>query len=591
MKKIILIGNPNVGKSTLFNRLTCQKQKTANWPGKTVEIKEGQCPHKNSTLTIVDLPGVYSLNPNSAEEVVANQYLEKNPNDVVIQIADSTNLKRNLYLTTQLIQKKVPLILALNFSDVSDAKHISINEKKLCEQLGIKIIKISAKTSSGLNVLLDAATNSPSPSTKKFSAPTPKQRYELIDKLADGCISTPKSVGKTTERVDSILTNKYLALPIFLIIMYSIFQLTFTLAAPITDALDESISTLSEFCAQTANSLSFPSWAISLITDGIFAGVGSIIIFLPNILILFFLLSILEDSGYFARIALIMDPIMQKVGLEGKAFMPLILGFGCNVPAIMATRIVEDQKERLISILINPFMSCSARLPIYILFAAIFFPNNQGLALFIIYLLGILVAFASARLFRFILKSKNPPSLLIELPPYRIPTFTNIVKNTLDKAVIFIKKAGYVILSISLFIWFLASMPYGVEYASKDSYIGQLGQLVAPLFTPAGFGNWEASVSLILGSVAKEVVVSSLATLYGAEGDALNTAIAQHFTPLSAAAFMVFSLIYMPCIATVAIIKKETASTKWALFSVVYSLALAWLLATLVFQIGNFLGF
>ncbi|MFH1307140.1 MAG: ferrous iron transport protein B [Candidatus Micrarchaeota archaeon] len=598
VKKIAIVGNPNVGKSTLFNRLTGGAQKIGNWPGKTVEIKEGVYRSGEKKVRIIDLPGVYSLSSNSPEEIVANKYISEKKPDVIIHIADSTNLERNLYLTMQLLEKKQNVVLALNMSDVTKRKGIEIDEKKISGLLGIRAVKISAKCGDGIKELMDECMKSKArkkPAKDAVKAEheiSAKERYALIAEVAQKTIKKPLKIRERSRKIDGIVMNKWLAIPIFIFVMWAVFQLTFTLAAPFMDIIDSSFAQFGGFAVQALESAGLGGWAGSLFSEGIVGGVGAVLMFLPTILILFFLLLLLEDTGYFARIAVIMDGLMQKIGLEGKAFIPLVLGFGCNVPAIMATRILEDEKERLIAILINPLMSCSARLPIYTLFVGVFFAQNQGLVLLSIYLTGIVLAIIVAYvLSRVIFRKKNPPHLLIELPPYRIPCWESVLRQTFEKGMQFVKKAGGVILTLSILIWFLASMPFGVEYASKQSYIGMVGGIVAPIFEPCGFGNWESAVSLFFGAMAKEVVVSTMGVLYGAEEGALGEIIANKFTPLSAYAFMIFSLVYMPCIAAIAAIRNETKSWKWALFAIGYTLALAWILACAIYQIGMALGF
>jgi ferrous iron transport protein B len=606
MKKlnIALVGNPNVGKSTLFNRLTGHQQRIGNWPGKTVEIKEGKNKITQDNITFIDLPGVYSIEANSPEEKVANEYIEKKKPDCIIHVIDSTNLERNLYLTTQLLEKNLNVVLALNMIDRADRKGICIDEKKLESLLGVKAIKISSKKGIGIKELIKASSQIDNIEQikkrreineelgLKNKSLSPKHRYDVISKVSALVLKKPQCIKSRSRQIDKIVAHPILGLPMFLFIMWLVFQASFSLANPLTDLIEGTFTQISEFSTSQIIALGLPQIFASLISDGIIGGVGSVLVFLPNILLLFFFLLILEDSGYFARIALIMDSLMQKIGLEGKAFIPLVLGFGCNVPAIMASRVLDDEKERLITILINPFMSCSARFPIYVLFAGAFFAKDQGLVILSLYLIGIIIAIISAFILRRVLfKKSTPPSLLIELPPYRVPTFCTIARQTYYKGLLFLKKAGMFILSISLLVWFLASMPLGVEYASEKSLIGTIGSILSPALAPCGFGEWEPTVALIFGAGAKEVVVSTLGTLYGAGEEGLSSAITQNFTPLSAYSFMLFSLLYMPCFAALAAIRKETGHIKWALFSLIYTTAVAWSVSTLFYQLGLFFGF
>lgn len=604
--KIALAGNPNVGKSTLFNRITGHGQKVGNWPGKTIEIKEGICKFSpgEKQITIVDLPGVYSLEANSPEEQVADEYIERKKPDCIIQVIDSTNFERNLYITMQLLERGQNVVLALNMNDKARRKGICIDEKKLEECLGVKAIKICARRGENIGKLIEIASDIESVEKTKENGKmrdelkikqktiSPKNRYEIISKVAALALKKPQKIQSTSKKIDRILAHPVWGIPVFLFVMWAVFQLSFTFAQPFSDAIEQAFSDIAAISSQRISSAGLPEILSSLVADGIVGGVGSVIVFLPSILLLFFFLLLLEDSGYFARIALIMDELMQKIGLEGKSFIPLVLGFGCNVPAIMATRVLDDEKERLITILINPFMSCSARFPIYMLFAGVFFKEYQGLVVLSLYIIGILVAVASAFLLRRVLFNRaSPPAMLIEIPPYRMPTFCAVARQTYYKGKLFLKKAAFFILSVSLLIWFLASVPFGVEYGSKDSTIGMIGGSIAPALAPCGFGEWEPAVALLFGAGAKEVVVSSLGTLYGAGEEGLPEAIGQKFTPLSAYSFMLFSLLYMPCLATLAIIKKETGEAKWAVFSLVYTIVVAWAVSAAFYQAGLLAGF
>jgi ferrous iron transport protein B len=417
-----------------------------------------------------------------------------------------------------------------------------------------------------------------------------ERRYGFLNGLAKAVIRRKSRVEERldiSERIDRVVLNKYLGIPIFLVLLWGTFQLIFTLGGPLVDLVDTFFSWLGKASSEGALALGAPEWVASLVADGIIGGIGSVLVFLPNILLLFLAIAILEDSGYMARAAFVMDRLMHALGLHGKSFIPLILGFGCNVPAIMATRTLNSEKDRLLTILINPFISCSARLPIYVLFAGAFFAQAQGLVVFSLYVLGIVVAIGTALLFRRLFFAYEIAPLVMELPPYRLPSLHSILIHMWERSRLFLTKAGTIIAATVILVWTLASLPLGVEYASEASLIGGLGRLLAPLLAPAGFGFWQAAVALFFGILAKEVVVGTLGTLYGGE-ETLTAAIQSTFTPTSAYAFMVMSLIYIPCIATIGAIRRE-AGWRWALLSVAYSLTLGWLLAVLIFQIAQLL--
>lgn len=667
--EIALAGNPNCGKSTLFNNLTGLKQHVGNWPGKTVEKKDGSFTYEGTKINVTDLPGTYSLTAYSIEEIVARDYLvEENP-DVVVHIVDAGNLERNLYLTIQLIELGANLVLAINMNKFATKKGLKIDAKKISQLLGVPVIKIEAVDETGKEQLLQAiiknAEKKSKPKNKleygteieehlielekiisksiKTNKLPPKwlalkllendeqiikkinglenngvifektkeiqkhlndvfgedvdvaiadARYGFIAGLVTESVERPK-IDKITrsDYIDRIVTNKFLGIPIFLLIMYAMFQITFTLSEPLMGLIDEFFGFLAESTAAIITSANGPEWLVSLFADGIIGGVGSVIIFLPNILLLFLAISILEDSGYMARAAFIMDRVMHKIGLHGKSFIPMILGFGCNVPAIMATRTLENKKDRLLTILINPFMSCGARLPVYMLFVSAFFTENQGLIIFSLYMLGIIMAIIMGLIFKKTLFKGLSSPFVMELPPYRLPTIKGTLIHMWERGKIFLIKAGTLILAAVLVIWFLGSLPLGVEYGSEQSAIGMIGKAISPIFKPLGFGTWQASVALLFGVLAKEVVVGTMGTLYGAGEEGLGTILKSSFTPLTAYTFMVFTLLYVPCIAVLATIKKETNSWKWMLFSAGYLMAIAWIVSFIVYRLGLFLGF
>jgi ferrous iron transport protein B len=413
-------------------------------------------------------------------------------------------------------------------------------------------------------------------------------RYGFISSLLKEVLEKPQIDRRTlSDRIDSIVVNRWLGIPIFLGAMWLVFWFTFTAAAPFMDFIDGSFGWMIE------QALGIEGWFGSFLGDGIIGGVGSVLIFVPNIFLMFIALSILEDSGYLARAAFVMDRLMHRIGLHGRSFIPLLLGFGCNVPAIMATRTIENPNDRLTTILVNPFMSCGARLPIYVLLGAAFFPNNAGTVIFVMYTLGIALAIASAFFIRRFIAKGPSGHFVMELPPYRVPTVKGVLIHMWERGWLFLKRAGTIIFAVVVLIWFLGSMPWGVEYGTEDSWLGDIGKTFAPVFAPAGFGQWQSSVGLVFGFLAKEVVVGAMGTLFGAEEDALGDTIASElgWTPLVAFGFMAFTLIYVPCVATVAVIKRETQSWKWMGFSIVYTTVLAYVAAVLIYQVGTAIGF
>lgn len=668
--KIALAGNPNVGKSTLFNQLTGMRQHVGNWPGKTVEKKEGSLRYGPNELELVDLPGNYSLSAYSIEELVSRDYIVDEKPDVIVNVIDAANLERNLYLTVQMMELGANIVVALNMNKFAKEKGFNINSKMLSQLLGVPVVKIEASDDTGREDLLKSIIKSyknPFDARKRLEygkelsehikqlqkiieenideklieAPTtwmaikllendqvivknveetangPKilkevkniqnhllevfgedadesladSRYGFIAGLIQESVKKPK-IDKITrsDYIDRVVTNKYLGIPIFLLIMWLTFQITFTVGAPFQEIVENLFGWLGETLAGILGT----SWLSSLIVDGIIGGVGGVLVFVPIIFLLFLMLSILEDSGYLARAAFVMDKLMHKlVGLHGKSFIPMILGFGCCVPGIMATRTLENEKDRLLTMLIVPFMSCSARLPVYALFAAAFFSAYQGWVIFSIYILGMIVAVVMALIFKKTLFKGMSAPFVMELPPYRRPTIKGALIHTWERGYIFIKKAGTIIFALSIVIWALSSLPMGVEYASQESITGQIGTAIAPVFGPLGFGEWQPSVSLIFGVLAKEVVVSTFGTIYGVgeDGGGIITSLHDTFTPLSAFSFMAFVLLYMPCFATFGAIKRETNSWKWPIFSAGYMMVVAWVVAFIIYQGGSLLGF
>ncbi|EHK2400469.1 ferrous iron transport protein B [Clostridium perfringens] len=668
MLTIALAGNPNCGKTSLFNLLTKSRQHIGNWPGVTVEKKEGTLKFKGESYKVIDLPGTYSLGAYSEDEIVARNYILKDKPDVVINVVDATNLERNLYLTTQLIEMGANVVIALNMIDQAEALNIEIDTNKLSKRLGVPIIKTSALKNRGIEELIETSIyskkneklininygedieneiknlsslletyknklefpvnwtalkllendeyikdkikqlNSPSIFTKLeesnktieknigFEADMSivDKRYSFISSITEDVIKKPseKQV-TTTEKIDKLVTNKYLGIPIFALIMYCLYELTFIIGAGIQEWFGDLIAKAGVIVSEWFSNMGAPELLVGFINDGLFGGVGAVLSFLPLIMVMYFLLGLLEDSGYMARAAYVMDRFMRGLGLHGKTFVSMIVSVGCNVPGIMSTRTLENKKDRMIAILINPFISCGARMPIYAVFVEAFFPTHQGLVLFSLYVLGIIVALISGKIFSKTLFKGESSYFVMELPAYRMPSIKNVFLLMWEKAGAFFKKAGMIIFPMMIVLWALSVLPLGVEPNSEHSILGMIGSFVAPLFVLAGYGTWQAGVSLITGILAKESVVATMGMVYAGveEGEALINVIQQVFTPLSAISFLVMTLLYTPCLAALGAIKRETNSMKWTIFSAVYTFVIALVLSTLVYQVGLLLGF
>lgn len=649
------IGNPNCGKTTLFNALTGANLKVANWPGVTVERVEGSASYKGRPLRLIDLPGIYSLASYSIEEKVSRKCIMEENIDVIINVVDASSLERNLYLTLQLLEMRKPVILALNMMDIVEERGMEIDLHRLPEMLGgIPVVPVSARKRTGLDVLLHAAvhhyeegpkervvTYSPDvekqisnvehqleehygelvhgrwyaiklmeqdeellgfypkaalPADQNYEKQIIHQKYNYIDEIVEECLFHKEAKAQSTDRLDKYLTHPVLGVPIFLGIMALVFFLTFTVGDFLKGYFEAGLEWFSGAAFAGLTSIHIADWLVSLIVDGIIAGVGGILTFLPNIFILFLALAFLEDSGYMARVAYVMDGIMSLLGLSGKAFLPMVLGFGCTVPAVMATRALEKEKDRKKTILVTPFMSCSARLPIYVLFADMFFEKYAMLAAYSLYMIGVVLAILVAMAVNLFDKRKGENTLLIELPEYKTPNARTIAIYVWEKVKDYLTKAGTTIFVASIVLWFLLNYNiHGMTGDVSESFGAVIGKVLEPLLRPAGLGLWQIGVALISGISAKEVVVSSFSVLFGigninsqAGMEALSGILgASGFGPLNAYALMIFCLLYTPCAATIATIKKETHSWKWTLGMVLFQLLFAWCGAVLVYQIGG----
>lgn len=627
---VALTGNPNTGKSTIFNELTGARQKIGNWPGVTVDKKVGYVRHNDKDIMIVDLPGTYSVNARSPEERIVIDYLMENHTDLVVDVVDSSNIERNLFLTLQLLEKGIPLIIDLNMQDEAKKRGIKIDVKKLEKFLGFPVLLTVARDGSSLknmlNVFTSISMDGYGPSEKlqahiakvkeiEATVTDDKARQEQLIELRYGFIDeiiresvTFSHVGATTsEKIDHVLANGILAIPAFLLIMYAVFQITFEwIGQPIADFVDELVNDqFLGWASETLADAGVADWMQSLVCDGIIGGVGSVITFVPLIFILFFCLSFLDGTGYMARVAFIMDPIMRRCGLTGKGVMPLMMGFGCGVPSIMGARALDTEKDRMLSIMAAPFLTCGAKLPIMALFAAMFFPDDAANVVFAMYVVGVIMAIVSTKLLSHTTFKDDNSTFLLELPPYRMPDMKTVLLETWDKGKGYLVKAGTIIFLGCVILWFLSAFnSEGMVEDLNDSFLASIGSVIGSLFVFQGFGNWEAGAAVLSGILAKESVVSTIGILYGmpdisAEAEdavetaetMLSTGMGSAFTPLSAIAFMVFSQLYTPCVTALGTIKKEAGGFKWMVFAAVYMFVLAWVVSLLVYQIGSLLGF
>ncbi len=714
---VAVAGNPNSGKSTLINAIAGTRLQVGNWPGVTVEKKEASFEHAGREIRIVDLPGTYSLSPYSLEEIVARDYLARERPDVVVNVVDATNLERNLYLTVQLLELGLPVVLALNIYDEAEAKGHRIDVPGIEQRLGVRAIPTSATRRRGLAELLDAViatADGPRPADAPrlsygpdldvaieavaravaerhpavaeawpsrwlalkliegdarvleetgvdaaalvdapldhvrtahgddVEALVTEARYGLASGLTREVLERPKLPRKElTERIDRVVLNRFLGIPIFLAAMWLVFKLTFDLSAPFGDWIDAMTSgPFKRWAAALLGMAGAPGWTVSLVNDGIVSGVGFVLVFVPVIFAMMFFITFLEGSGYMARAAFVMDKAMHAIGLHGKSFIPMVLGFGCNVPGIYATRTLESGRDRILTALLIPLMSCGARLPVYVLFVGVFFPKRPGTVIWSLYVVGVALAIVMGVVFKKTLFRGEAPAFIMELPPYRMPSLRSLCLHTWEKGKHFLTKAGTYILAVSVIVWFMLNLPWGVEH-KKDSYLGKAGQVMAPALAPLGFGTWEAASALITGVIAKEIVVGTMGEIYApgaaASGDAaaaptlgedlreiavsfggavkeavgnvagtagissmsfedeegaspLKDAVRGAFTPLTALGFMIFVLLYMPCVVVAIAMRQEFGGWKWFGVAFAYQTALAWGMALLVHQGGLLLG-
>jgi len=568
LMKVAMIGNPNVGKTALLNALTGGNFVVGNFPGTTVEKKSGKSKINGKDIEFVDLPGIYSIQAYSPDEKIARDYILNNQPDLILNVLDASNLERNLYLTLQLLEFQKPMVIALNLIDESKRKGIEVDSKNLEEILGIPVVETIAVEGYGIDELKKRILEGGK--TGNLIARSVDERLKETEKIASRVIKKKEIVDRAGDMLDEVFTDKYVGILIFFSFMWMAFRFTYDVASPLVNLIDISVSRLGEIT-------SGESIVSSLVSEGIITGVGSILVFVPNIAFLFIALSVLELSGYMARAVFIMNKTMERFGLNGRAVVPLIMGFGCNVPAILATRAIEDRNTRIISILINPFISCSARLPIYILFVGVFFTGIESAVIMLMYLLGVLLALISALVLKkFVFKGET--HFIMEFPPYRIPRLKDVWILTWTRVKHFLQKAGTVIFAMSIIIWYLTNFP---EAGIQNSYAGMLGKAIQPIFAPMGWG-WELSIALIMGFVAKEVVVETLSIVLGD-----SAAIAGIMSPAQALGFMVFTLLYTPCLATLAAIRAETSSWKWTGFAIVYGIAIAYTASLLITLIGG----
>lgn len=660
-----LVGNQNCGKTTLFNALTGANQHVGNFPGVTVDSKMGDISAAKG-CSVVDLPGIYSIRPYSTEEIVTRDFVLNEKPDGIINIVDATNIERNLYLTLQLLELGIPMVLALNMMDEVRANGGTVDIKMMSELIGIPVVPISAAKNDGISELVNTAVSTAKkkikPKVQDFCLPGPVHRCihavsHLIEDHAQQCGISPrfaatkliegdmsfaekleldkneletiehsvkemetergldanaaladmrysfienvceKAVVKCREskehlrsvKIDNVLTNKYLALPLFLVIMLLIFWLTFgVIGSFLSDLLSMGIDALTAVTDRALTAYGINPVVHSLITDGIFAGIGSVLSFLPLIVVLFFFLSILEDTGYMARVAFVMDKLLRKIGLSGRSFVPMIIGFGCSVPAVMSARTLSSERDRKMTIMLVPFVSCSAKIPIYAVFSAAFFPDYAALVMSVLYISGLLVGIITALILNKTAFKGNPVPFVMELPNYRLPSAKSVLLLMWDKAKDFLQKAFTVIFIATVIIWFLGAFDSRLNYVtdSSQSLLAAVGKFISPIFSPLGFNDWRISTSLLAGLSAKEAVVSTMSVLTGTGLEDLGGALSSMFTPLSAVSFLVFTLLYTPCVAAIATFRAELGSRLQTAGIVVLQCVIAWVCAFAVHSIG-----
>ena len=659
-----LAGNQNCGKTTLFNQLTGSNQHVGNFPGVTVDQKSGAI-RGQKDCTVVDLPGIYSIRPYTPEEIVTRDFILNQKPDGIINIVDATNIERNLYLTLQLLEMRIPMVLALNMMDEVTGSGGTIDVKAMSRELGIPVVPISAAKNEGVDELVKIAVLTARgkilPTVYDFCAPGPvhrcihavvhqiedhaqsagipvrfaatkliegdedivsrleldqneleliehsvqemeaehgmdrnaalaDMRYDFIEKVCAGTVVKCRESRerRRSEAIDRIVTNKYLALPIFFGIMLAIFYLTFNvIGAILSDLLAAGIDALTVAVDSALAAYGLNPVVHSLVIDGVFAGVGSVLSFLPIIVVLFFFLSILEDTGYMARVAFVMDQLLRKIGLSGRSIVPMLIGFGCSVPAIMSTRTLASERDRRMTILLTPFMSCSAKIPIYAVFSAAFFPQAAPLVMIGLYLLGILVGIVAAKVLGATAFRGNPVPFVMELPNYRFPSARSVGQLCWDKAKDFLTRAFTIIFVATIIVWFLQTFDtqLNVVTNSADSLLAAVGTILAPLFAPLGFGDWRVSTALITGFIAKESVISTLGILTGSGADVTSAALGTLFTPVTAGSFLVFTLLYTPCVAAISAVKRELGSGWKAAGVALSQCVIAWIVSFLAYHL------
>jgi len=614
---VALAGNPNSGKTTLFNVLTGGHRHVGNWPGVTVEKWEGRATLDGTHIRVVDLPGVYCLSGTSEDQRVARDYLLGGETDIVVSVVDATDLARHLGLTLELLEVGLPVVVALNMTDLASRRGLVIDRSALAARLGVPVVATVATTGDGVEELLrqvvSAARERPArmrPRPMVVTRPratvgTPgsgaagedlvaylAQRQALAEEIAGEVVSRPPEAEaqSPSDRIDRFLTHRYWGVLVLLVTLGVVLSVTFAVGIPLSDALTSLIHRGGRAGATFLERAGAPRVLVSLLFDGVVAGVGAVLAFVPPVTVLYLFLAFLEDSGYMARAALVSERLMRVAHLEGRAFIPMVIGLGCSVPAVLATRTLESRAGRLATMLAVPFVSCSARLPVYTLLAGSLLPGWSGLSVLGVYTLGLSVAVLVARLLSVrVLKAEEPP-LVIELPPWRIPLPRTLGSQAWHRVRAFLGKAGTVIVLGVVVMWVLASLPWGVRYAGERSLLGRVGSLIAPFLAPAGFGTPQVAVALAFGLLAKEFVVAGLGLAYGVEGDILPEVLGRTFTPLAAVSFMVMTLLYSPCLATLAAIRKESGSWRWSLLAFAGSVVVAWTAATVVYQVGRVLG-